>query len=146
MGGGYALEWVVVALSCLVDDDVVPTVRLVDVDLALGALARSAPEQARPRGLIISLRTHLLSHVVPVLGRVHAGLERRGPGGGVHGRAPVLAALERLPVDEERDRVLGLRDAVVGCGGRDAGGGARGDARGDGEVLQDPAADVNVMR
>ena len=52
---------------------------------------------------------------------------------------------QRLPVDEKRDRVLGLRDAVVGCGGRDAGGGARGDARGDREVLQDPAADVDVV-
>lgn len=54
-------------------------------------------------------------------------------------------ALHGLPVDEQRDRVLGLRDAVVGCGGCDAGGGARGDACGDGEVLQDPAADVDVV-
>ena len=33
--GTDALEWVVVRLACLVLDDIVPTMRLVDVDLAL---------------------------------------------------------------------------------------------------------------
>ena len=81
-----------------------------------------------------------------MLGRVHAGPERRRPGRGVHRRAPVLVALQRLPVHQEGDGVLGLRDAVVWLAGRDTGACARDDTGRHGPVLHDPAVDVDVVR
>ena len=91
-------------------------------------------------------RTHLLTHVIPMLGRVHAGFERRGPRCGVDPGPLVLGTLDRLPVHEEGDGVLGVVNAVVGLACRDPRGCARYDPCGDGFILQDPAADVNVMR
>jgi hypothetical protein len=58
----------------------------------------------------------------------------------------VARARARLPVDEERDRVLGLRHAVVRLAGSDPRGRARDDARREHAVLDHPAIDVDVVR
>lgn len=89
--------------------------------------------------------SHLLTHVIPVLGRVYAGFERCGPGCGVDSGPSVLGTLDRLPIYEESDGVLGVVDTVVRLSCRDSGGCARYDPCGDGFILQDPAADINVM-
>ena len=81
-----------------------------------------------------------------MLGGVHTRLLRRGPGSGVHGRSFVPGAGERLPVDEERDGIFCLGDAVVWLSGGNTGCGAGNDAGGHGLVLHDPAVDVDVVR
>ena len=90
--------------------------------------------------------TYFLSHIIPVLGRVHTGLKWRGPRCCVHSSALVLRARKRLPVDEEGDRVLSLRDAVVRRPGCDACRGAGDDPGGHGVALHHPAVDVDVVR
>lgn len=79
--------------------------------------------------------THLLSHIIPVLGRVDPGFQRRRPAGCVHGRASMGLAFDRLPIDEERDGVLCLGHAVVWLARGDSGGSAGYNARGYSEVL-----------
>lgn len=81
-----------------------------------------------------------------MLRRVHTRLHRRRPRGRVHARRAVALARLALPVDEEGDRVLGLRHAVVRLARGDARGRARDDARRRHLVLHDPAADVDVVR
>ena len=58
----------------------------------------------------------------------------------------MLRTAQRLPVDEKRDRVLGLGNTVVRLARRDTGRSARNNACWDGLVLQDPAANVDVVR
>lgn len=77
---------------------------------------------------------------------MHSRLERRGPRRGIHGCAPVLGALERLPVDEQGDRVLRLWHAIVRLAGRDARRGACNDARRHRVALHDPAVDIDMVR
>jgi hypothetical protein len=57
----------------------------------------------------------------------------------------VLGTLDRLPVYEKGDGVLGLRYAVVRLACRDTRGSAGNDTGRHGEVLEDPATDVDVM-
>lgn len=90
--------------------------------------------------------TDLFSHVVPVLSGMHAGLQRCGPGCRVHTRALVLGALDRLPVHKQRDGILGVVHAVVRLARGYSCRSARDYPGRDGLVLQDPAADINVVR
>lgn len=92
------------------------------------------------------LSTHFLGHVVPVLTGVDPRLERGRPRGGVDGGAAVGRARERLPVNEQRDRVLRLGHAVERLARRDSGRGTRDDTRGDRPVLHHPAVDVDMVR
>lgn len=55
-------------------------------------------------------------------------------------------ALYRLPVDEEGNRILGLRDTVVRLASGNSSCSACDDACGNGEILQNPAADINMVR
>ena len=57
----------------------------------------------------------------------------------------MLRALDGVEVDHEGDRVLSLGNAVVRLAGRDSGGSAGYHTGGDGNILQDPAADIDVM-
>lgn len=88
----------------------------------------------------------LLSHVIPMLSRMDPGLQRGCPAGGINSRATVFGAFDGLPVDEERDGVLCLWHTVVRLACSDACCRARDNTSGDGNVLQDPAADIDVMR
>lgn len=89
--------------------------------------------------------THLFCHVVPVLSTMHAAGRGSGPGGRIDGGALVLGTLDRLPVHQERDRVLRLGNAVVGRAGGNARRGAGHHAGGVGLVLQHPAAYIDVV-
>ena len=77
---------------------------------------------------------------------MHTRLERRGPGRCVHRRALVLRARERLPVDEECDRVLRLGHTVERLARRDTSRGAGRDACGYCAPLHEPAVDVDMVR
>jgi hypothetical protein len=57
----------------------------------------------------------------------------------------MLGALDRLPVDEQSDRVFGLRDTIVRLAGGNASRGTGNDAGWDCDVLKDPAANIDVM-
>ncbi len=155
------LEGVVPRLAGVILDDVVTAVRLVDVDLALHDRHNQqliSVTAVPPPSTITSPRaacngasaamstTHLLSHVVPVLAGVDPRLERGRPRGRVDGGAAVVRARERLPVDEQCDRVLRLGHAVERLAGGDSRRGARDDTRGDRPVPHHPAVDVDVVR
>ena len=58
----------------------------------------------------------------------------------------MLRARERLPVDEEGDRVLRLRHAVERLTCCDAGRSASRNPRWDGTALHDPTVNVDVVR
>jgi hypothetical protein len=90
--------------------------------------------------------SYLLGHVVPMLSRVNASLERCSPRRGVYRRASVLGAAQRLPVHKKRDSVFGLRDTIVRLAGSNTGGRAGNDARRHSAVLHDPAVDVDMVR
>lgn len=88
----------------------------------------------------------LLSHIVPVLCGVYAGLQGRSPAGRVHGGAFMFGTLEGLPVNQESDGVLGLGHTVVGLACGNTRRGAGNNTSGHSNILQNPAADVDVMR
>lgn len=92
------------------------------------------------------LDTHLGAHIVPMLRGVNSSLKRRSPGGRVNGCATVCRASERLPVNQERNRVLRVGNAVVRLSGRNASRSARNNARWDRATLLDPYVDVDMMR
>ena len=77
---------------------------------------------------------------------MNTSLQRRSPGRCVNCGALVLGAADRLPVDEERDRVLRLGNTVVWLARCDACCSTCDDARGDRLVLKNPAADIDVVR
>ena len=77
---------------------------------------------------------------------MHTRLERRGPGRCVHRSALVLRARERLPVDEECDRVLRLGHAVERLARRDTSRSAGRDACGYRAPLHEPAVNVDMVR
>lgn len=89
--------------------------------------------------------TNFFGHVVPVLGGVDTGFEGGGPGCGVYCGTFVFRAGGGLPIDEEGDCVLGLRHAVVGLAGGDTCCGTGDDSGWDCFILQDPAADIDVV-
>ena len=136
------LEGIVPCLSAFIGDDVVPTVGLVDIDLTLKNGVNLVATE--PDGQLLG-RTHLLCHVVPVLGGMHTGLQRRSPRCGIHGRTFMPWTLEGLPVDEEGDGILRLRNAVVWLTSGNASSCAGYDARWDGLILHDPAVNVDVV-
>lgn len=80
-----------------------------------------------------------------MLGRVNTRLQRCGPRCRVDCCALVSRAPDRLPVDEERDGVFRLRDTVVWLPRSDAGRCTGNNSRGYGFVLENPAADINMM-
>jgi len=125
----HALEGVVPGLAGVVDGDIVSPVCLVNVDIAL---------RNRVVSIIIFVkypdRIYLFSHVIPMLGGVDTGSQWSGPGCGVDGSALVLWTRDRLPVNQERDSVFCLWNAIVGCARGYTGGGACHYASGNGLV------------
>lgn len=73
-------------------------------------------------------------------------LQRRGPTGRIYTSSLVFGAFDRLPVDHECNRVLSLRDTVVWLACCNTGGRTRDDACGVSNILQDPRADIDVVR
>lgn len=55
-------------------------------------------------------------------------------------------ALRGHPVNQKRDGILSLRNAIVRRASCDASGSARDDARRDGDAIKNPAADIDVVR
>ena len=104
------------------------------------------PEREYTRTRKVLMEWYLLPHVVPVLCSVDASFERRRPTGGGDGGTLVLWAFERLEVDQERDRVLSFGDTIVWFAGGNPGGSAGYHTSGDRDILEDPAADINMMR
>lgn len=91
-------------------------------------------------------RTHLFSHVVPVLSRMNPSFQRRSPRRSVHRGSLVFLAGDRLPIDQERYSVFCLRYTVVGFACSYTCCSTRNDASWYGLVLQDPTANINVVR
>lgn len=87
----------------------------------------------------------LFCHIIPVLSSVYTSLEWGRPAGGIYSSSSVFGTLDRLPIHKEGDGVLGLRHAVVRVARCDTRGGAGNYASRDSKVLEDPAADVDVM-
>lgn len=85
-----SLEGVVPCLPSLVNDDVIPTVSLVDVNFALIA-QEDILMSGMPRVLVWNV-SNLFSHVIPVLGRVYASLQGCGPRRGINSCSLVLGA------------------------------------------------------
>jgi len=81
-----------------------------------------------------------------MLARVDPRLQRCRPACGIHGRSLMGLALDGLPIDQEGDRILSLGHAIVWCAGGDPGSRAGHDTGRNCDVLQDPAADVDVVR
>lgn len=73
-------------------------------------------------------------------------LQRRSPGRGINSSPFVMRTRKRLPIHKERDRIFSVFDAVVRLAGGDARRRTRYNTRRHGLALQDPAADVDVMR
>lgn len=146
-GGNNALERVHPGLARIVIREVIPSVALVHIDFTLCALTHKYHSS---QGVACRKRTewrhYLLCHIIPVLRGMHAGVQGRGPACCVHCGALVCLALHGRPVDQERNRVLCLRNTVVRLACGDARGGTGDDARRDGDAIEDPAADVDVMR
>lgn len=91
-------------------------------------------------------RTHLFSHVVPVLSRMNPSFQRRGPRCSVH-RGPLVSWTgDRLPIDEERYCVFCLWYAVVRFPCSYPGSSTRNNASWHGLVLQDPTTNIDVVR
>lgn len=90
--------------------------------------------------------SYLLSHIIPVLARVDASLQRRSPASCVDGGTAVSLALRGHPVDEKRDGILSFWDAIVRRTRCDASGGARDNACRNGDAIKNPAADIDVVR
>ena len=84
--------------------------------------------------------------MIPMLRSVYTGFERCGLGRDEDRGALMLRARERLPVNQEGNRVLRLWNAVERLAGRNTGGSAGRDARGDGAALHEPAVDVDMVR
>jgi hypothetical protein len=80
-----------------------------------------------------------------VLCRVHTCLEWRGPTRGRDGGALVLRAFDGLEVDQQGDCILSLWYAVVWFASRNTSRSTGHHAGRKCDILQDPAADVNVM-
>ena len=81
-----------------------------------------------------------------MLGGVYASLQRSGPGRRVDARPFVFRAFDRLPVHEQCDRIFGVVHAVVRLACRYPRGSTRNYSSGDSFVLQDPTADIDVVR
>lgn len=76
---------------------------------------------------------------------MNAGLQRRGPTGSIYTRTLVLGAFDGLPIDQERDRVLSLRNTIVRLARRYTCGSAGDDTGWDGLSIEDPTANINMM-
>lgn len=81
-----------------------------------------------------------------MLSTVNAGLERCCPTRSVYTRSSVFRTLDRLPVYEKSDGILGFRYTVVRVTRSDTRCGTRNHSGWHGKVLEDPTADVDVMR
>ena len=81
-----------------------------------------------------------------MLRSVDAGFEGCGPGRSVYRGALMLGTSQRLPVDEECDRVLCLGHAVERLARRDTSRSAGRDACGYCAPLHEPAVDVDMVR
>ena len=81
-----------------------------------------------------------------MLGRVHASLQRSGPGRGVDACPFVFGAFDRLPVHKQSDRIFGVIHTVVRLARRYPRGSARNYSSGDSLVLQNPATDIDMVR
>jgi len=117
-------------------------VSLINIDISLGE-----PGDFRvisDRNLIVSI--HLFSHIIPVLSTMDAGFERRRPSRSVYTRSSVFRTLDRLPVYKKGDGILSFRYAVVRVTRCDTRCGTRDHSGWHSKVLEDPAADVDVMR
>ena len=75
-----------------------------------------------------------------------ASFQRCSPRCSVHRGPLVLLAGDRLPVDEQRYSIFCLWHAVVGFTCSYTSGSTRNDASRYGLVLQDPTANIDVMR
>ena len=78
---------------------------------------------------------YLFCHIVPMLGRMDPRLEWGCPARGVHGCSSVCLVLGRLPIDQQRNSVFRLRNAVVGFAGGNASRGTCYYASGNSEAL-----------
>jgi len=76
---------------------------------------------------------------------MNAGFERRRPARSVYTRSSVFRTLDRLPVYEKGDGILSFRYAVVRVTRCDTRCSTRDHSGWYGKVLEDPAADVDVM-
>lgn len=76
---------------------------------------------------------------------MNAGFEWRCPTCSVYTRSSVFGTLDRLPVYKKGDGILGFRYAVVRVTRCDTRCGTRDHSGWHGKVLEDPAADVDVM-
>jgi len=88
---------------------------------------------------------HLLTHIIPVLCRVNARFQRCSPRCRVYSYALVPRAVDRLPIDEERDGIFCLRDTVIGLSSSNAGCCTGNNSRRYCFVLKNPAANIDVM-
>lgn len=131
----------VLGLPGVIDSYVVSAVRLVNSDISLGCKSVAISSH-----LEMQVQSNLLPHVVPVLRGMHARFERRRPRGSIHCSSFVLGARERLPVDEQGYGIFGIFNAIVRFPCCNAGSCACNDAGRNRLPLQDPAANVNVVR
>lgn len=81
-----------------------------------------------------------------MLASVDTGLERSRPAGGVHRSSFVLGTPDRLPVHKEGDGVLGPWHTAVRLACCNTRGSAGNYASRNGKVLEDPTADIDVVR
>lgn len=93
----------------------------------------------------MSFTPDLFAHVIPVLCGVDASLKGCGPRSSIHSCTLVLGTLNRLPIDQKRNRVFSLRNAVIRLACCNACGSACHYSRGHSNVLQDPTADIDVV-
>lgn len=77
---------------------------------------------------------------------MNPSFQRRSPRCGVHRGPLVLLAGDRLPINEERYSVFCPWYAVIGFARSYTGSSTRNDASWYGLVLQDPTANIDVMR
>jgi hypothetical protein len=134
------LERVVPGLASVVDGDIVSTMCLIDGNITLFHSSKSTEAP-----ILQEKQTDLFCHIIPVLRRVDASLQWRGPRRCVDTSAFVLGTLDGLPVDKKCDRIFSLWNTIVGLAGGDTSGCTRYNASRHSSVLKHPAADINVM-
>ena len=88
---------------------------------------------------------YLLSHIVEMLCGVNTSAKRCSPASSVHTSTLVFRALVALPVDQQRNCVLGLRDTVVGFASSNTGSSRSDDTSWVRQILKEPRTNVDVV-